>query len=124
MNKKKSATKIKKKSETSYVFTIKKIVGRKIQKTIQVPGSINLGELDLEIRTAMNFDTFDHISAFYEGKPHRSLEIATITPDGDGENSELQIDQIGLQEGIEMGYVYDFGDDIQCLVKLNEILPA
>lgn len=123
MNIRKTPKKIKKSIKT-YVFTIKKIVGKKIQKTIHVSGDLSLGEFDLEIRNTMNFDTFDHLSAFYEGKPHRSIEIATITPDGDGENSELKLDQIGLEAGVEMGYVYDFGDDIQCLIKLDEILPT
>jgi hypothetical protein len=123
MNIRKTPKKMKKSIKT-YIFTIKKIVGKKIQKTIHVSGALSLAEFDLEIRNAMNFDTFDHISAFYDGKPHRSLEIATITPDGDGDNSKLILDQIGLEVGVEMGYVYDFGDDIQCLIKLDEILLA
>lgn len=40
------------------------------------------------------------------------------------DNSDLKIDQIGVKEGIEFGYVYDFGDNIQCCIKLNEILPV
>jgi len=111
----------KEKVKANYIFTIKRIGRKKLEKTIQIHGVFTLMEFDLQIRTAMNFDVCDHISAFYAGKPYRSPEIATITPSGDGENSNLKIDQIGLKEGFELGYVYDFGNNIQCLIILNEI---
>lgn len=113
-----------KNKKTVFVFTIKQITSRRLQKTIQVPGSISLGKLDSEIRAAMKFDQFDHISAFFDGEPYRSIEIATITPFGGGDNSDLKIDQIGLKAGIQFGYVYDFGKDIQCHIRLDDILPA
>lgn len=121
----KNVKKLKKKSiNANYIFTIKKIGRKKMEQTIQIPGTLNLGEFDREIRIVMNFDAFDHLSAFYDGEPYRSIEIATITPNGDGDNSDVKINQMGLKEGIEFGYVYDFGDNIQCSIKLNEILPV
>lgn len=112
------------KTNFTYIFSIKKIGrGKKASKTLIVSGDLALGEFDSKIRNAMDFDTWDHLSAFYEGKPYRSPEIATITPNGDGDNSELTIEQLQLEEGAELGYVYDFGDDVQCLLTLNEIQP-
>ncbi len=113
-----------KKSKFSYIFSINKIGhGKKTEKILKVPGNLALGEFDLKIRSVMKFDSWDHMSAFYEGKPHRSPEIATITPDGDGDNSNLTIENLQLEEGSELGYVYDFGDDVQCLLTVNEIQP-
>lgn len=115
----------KKKNDNVYVISISPLNSRKrsAQKSINAYGSMEMNELDQKIRQAMGYDSWDHISAFYMGKPHRSPEIAMITPDGGGENSSLTIDELKLSQGSEMGYVYDFGDDIQSMLRVVEIMP-
>lgn len=96
---------------------------KKYQKKFTVNGSMTLAELDQLIRQEMDYDGFDHLSGFYEGKPHCSPEIATIAPFGSGGNSSLTIDALMLSPGSEIGYVYDFGDDIQSILKVEEVTP-
>jgi len=115
----------KKPKELAYTLTIHPVGTKKKagKKSINIRGSMALRELDQEIRQKMGYDTWDHLSAFYNGKPHRSPEIATITPDGDGDNSTLTIDELQLSKGSEIGYVYDFGDDIQSILRVEEVMP-
>jgi len=82
-----------------------------------------LSELDQKIRQTMGYDSWDHLSGFYMGIPHRTPEIAMISPDGDGENSSLTIDELNLSQGTEIGYVYDFGDNIQSMLKIEAVMP-
>jgi len=44
-----------------------------------------------------------------------------IEPDGQGSGAKKQIDQLGLLEGENVEYIYDFGDDIQHIVTLEKI---
>jgi hypothetical protein len=116
--------KSKNKNENSYVLSIRPVRGKKktTPKSISVHGSMVLAEFDQLIRNEMNYD-WDHLSGFFMGKPHSSPEIATITPDGSGDNSDLIIDDLNLSKGSELGYVYDFGDDIQSMLRVEEVIP-
>jgi len=111
--------------EMAYSFSIQPMTTKKKagKKSFDARGSMELRELDQIIRETMGYDIGDHVSGFYTGKPGRSPEIATVYPDGDGENSTLTIDQLGLSTGSQLGYVYDFGDNIQSMLKVEQVMP-
>ena len=113
-------------AETDYLISVRPVhsKSKSMRKTLNISGSTPLSQLDQEIRHVMGYDSGDHLSAFYMGKPHRSPEIATIHPDGGGENSTLTIDELDLSKGAELGYVYDFGDDIQSVLTVDEVRPS
>ena len=104
----------------NYLFSITPGRGKKKKIPLRAEGSMSLAEFDQLIRKTMNYD-WDHLSGFYMGKPFRSPEIATITPDGGGDNSDISIDELSLSIGSEMGYVYDFGDDIQSVIRVEDL---
>jgi len=117
--------KLKNLDEKAYTFSIQPVHSKKksMKKSINVRGSMILSELDHEVRNAMGYDTWDHLSGFYQGKPGRSNEIATICPDGTGENTTITIDELNLSKGTVIGHVYDFGDNIQSVLTVEEVVP-
>lgn len=104
----------------SYTFSVKPIYG-KSKKKLTISASSSFSELDSEIRNVMGHDSWDHLSGFYEGKPFQSTEIATVSPDGGGENSDISIKSLNLQPGDKLGYVYDFGDCLQSTILVEEV---
>jgi hypothetical protein len=104
----------------TYTFAVKPI-RRGAKKNLTIDASKSLSELDGKIRKVMGYDTWDHLSGFYEGKPFRSNEIATISPDGCGENSNAKIGSLNFQLGDKFGYVYDFGDSVESMIFVENI---
>jgi len=45
-----------------------------------------------------------------------------IEPDGGGAGAKKKIDKLELVEGNTIEYVYDFGDDIQHVIKLEKVV--
>ncbi len=87
-------------------------------RIIEIRDDQTLGDLDEIMREAFNHDTFDHLSEFY-GDPSCRSGFGEIDPDGDGPGADIKIKDIGLYEGIKMGYVYDFGDWIEHVLILE-----
>lgn len=52
----------------------------------------------------------------------RSPGFGEIEPGGKGIGAKKKIDQLELIEGSTIEYVYDFGDDIQHVIKLEKIV--
>jgi hypothetical protein len=111
--------------EMAYTITIQPLAARKksLKKSVDARGSMRLCELDQIIRDVMDYDTSDHLSGFYMGKPGRSPEIATVDPEGGGENSAVTIEELGLSAGSQLGYIYDFGDNIQSMLTVERVMP-
>ena len=106
-------------SQLIYKLCIKPKRGAK--KRLLISASKTLSDLDSKIRNAMGYDSWDHLSGFYEGTPFHSNEIATISPDGCGDNSKTALEHLNLQSGDEFGYVYDFGDCVESMIFVDEI---
>ena len=104
----------------NYHFVIKPVQGG-LGKVLTIDSSKTFSEFDKKIREIMGYDTWDHLSGFYEGKPFCSSEITTISPDGFGKKSNMKIKKLGLKLGDKFGYVYDFGDCIECIISVENI---
>ena len=94
------------------VFKIKRKRGSKAVR-ITIPDSATFADLDMKIRNAFDYDTWDHCSAFFDGAVWRSECLAELHPDGSGENNRTQIRPLTAVPGRKVSYVYDFGDNIQ-----------
>ncbi|TKJ22217.1 MAG: hypothetical protein CEE42_13065 [Promethearchaeota archaeon Loki_b31] len=107
--------------DTIHVFK----VALKYQKgqwcRIEIKSDQSLRDLDEIIRKAFNYNPWDHLSMFFSGRVWKSEDFGIIEPDGQDSGAKKQIDQLGLLEGKNMEYVYDFGDDIQHVVTLEKI---
>jgi len=90
-------------------------------RRIEIKGNQTLGELDEFIREVFDYDPWDHLSMFFSGRAWKSKDFGQIEPEGKGDGAKTQIDQLGLYEGDNLEYVYDFGDDIQHILTLEKI---
>jgi hypothetical protein len=102
---------------------VKRASGRK-GCTVEVRNDQSITDLDLAIRRGLNYDTWDHCSAFFAGKPWRSKCLAEIYPDKSGPGQLNPISSLRLIEGVVLFYVYDFGGNLEHSVSVEEVLPV
>lgn len=91
-------------------------------RVIEIKGDQTLGDLDAVMRESFNRDAWDHLSEFFPGEAHRSRGYGAIHPFGGGPGGEKPIAALRLAPGGTLEYVYDFGDDIQHVLTLEEIV--
>jgi hypothetical protein len=107
--------------EKAYVFKVALKYRKGLWRRIEIKGDQTLGDFDHIIRDAFNHDPYDHLSEFFRGEwPQGGL--GEIYPVGGGISAKKQLDQLSLSEGDKLGYVYDFGDEIQHMVTLEKIV--
>lgn len=100
-----------------------------IWREIEIIGKQTLEDLDDILRRAFMHDTSDHLSGFWKRvargggyrKRYREVELATVNPFEDGEGSDTPIAALKLRVGDQLKYVYDFGDWIEHILKLQSI---
>jgi hypothetical protein len=96
-------------------------------RRIEVRGDQTMGEFDGIMRDAFDHDLGDHLSEFYLAgvRDWRHRGLGTLGPWGyEGSGEDVILGAIGLEEGDELRYIYDFGDDIGHILQLEKILPA
>ncbi len=91
-------------------------------RVIEIKGDQTLGDLDAIMRETFNRDPWDHLSEFFPGEAHRSRGYGAINPFGGGPGGAKPIAALRLVPGGTLEYVYDFGDDIQHVLTLEEIV--
>lgn len=105
-----------------YVFKIALKHRKKIWRRIEIKGNQTLGSLDSMIRIAFNYDDFDHLSEFFPGTSFKSGGYGYIEPGGHGSGATKQINSLCLNKGNILSYIYDFGDNIQHIIALEQII--
>lgn len=90
---------------------VKRPYGKKTA-IIEILNTQTFAELDSAIRQTMDYDGWDHCSAFFVGTPWKSDCIAEVYPDNSGPGQNKKIGSLFLQPGQSLGYVYDLGDNI------------
>ena len=91
-------------------------------RRIEIEGGQTLADFDGIMREAFNHDTWDHLSEFYPEHARGMNGFGEIEPHGGGTGAEVRIADLGLFEGDKLEYVYDFGDNIQHVITLEEIV--
>lgn len=119
-----SSARLKKTDATPCVLRllVKRSSGKKAC-VIEIRNDQSFTELDAAIRNSLGYDTWDHCSAFFEGVPWKSQSLVEVYPDGSAPGQEKQISSLPISPGVQLGYVYDFGDDLQHSILVEEILP-
>lgn len=99
--------------------------GRTIWRRIEIRGNQSLGELDTEMRAAFGHDLSDHLSEFYLGTDADSYRrgLGAHNPFGGGDGDKWMVGELGLAPEDKLSYTYDFGDNIQHVLKLEAIVP-
>jgi hypothetical protein len=105
-----------------YVFNATLRSRKGTWRRIEIKGDQTLGDLDNIMREAFNHDKEDHLSEFFSGKVWNSESFGEIEPEGNGAGAKKKIDELELVEGSTIEYVYDFGDDIQHVIKLEKVV--
>ena len=106
-----------------YVFKVALKYRRGLWRRIEIKGNQTLADFDEIIRVAFDHDTWDHLSEFFKGAWPQG-GFGEIYPDGGGSGAKRRIEQLGLSEGDKLGYIYDFGDEIEHIVTLEKIVEA
>lgn len=106
-----------------YTFKVAFAFRRGYWRRLEIRGDQTLGDLDGAIREAFGHDTFDHLSEFFPRGTWRE-GFGEIYPGGGGSGARVKIDELGLSEGGELRYIYDFGDEVRHILTLETIRGA
>ncbi|MBU0490536.1 MAG: hypothetical protein KKB13_01685 [Chloroflexi bacterium] len=91
-------------------------------REFEIRSDQTLGALDGLMRSAFGHDWSDHLSEFYRpGIGSRDEGFGSHQPFGGGEGDRVRIDQVGVDVGDKLKYVYDFGDWIEHVVEVVDI---
>jgi len=111
------------------VYRFKAVLKRDphVWREVEIQGGQTLADLNSILVGAFHHD-FDHMGGFWKlvpragGKTHyRQVELGSVNPLGEGDGAGVQIAAIGLSEGDELKYVFDFGDWIEHTLTLVAI---
>jgi hypothetical protein len=97
-------------------------------RRVEIRGNQTLANFDSTLRRAFQHDGSDHLGGFWKrvrrgtSTRFREIELGTIDPFGEGDGAEQHIAELGLKPGDELKYVYDFGDWIEHLLTLEEMV--
>lgn len=101
----------------------------KLWRRIEILGEQTLEELNQILITAFKHD-WDHMAGFWRliqrgnSKRYREVEIGMVHPFGEDDNSDIRIADLELTVNALIKYIFDFGDNHEHHLKLEEILPA
>ena len=107
----------------TYIF---KVFLGKIWRRISISSESTLDQLSGLILTAVDFD-FDHLDMFvFKDVSGRTVEVnhPYNSYAGGPYTDEVQIGDLPLKPGMSMTYVFDFGDNWEFSVLLEEIQPG
>lgn len=97
-------------------------------RRIEVRGDQTLADFDFILRKAFQHDTWDHLGGFWKRvrrgstRRYREIDLGDVDPLGGGSGASRRIAGLGLKPGDTLKYVYDFGDWIEHLITLEEIV--
>lgn len=94
---------------------------RTIWRIIEIRDNQTLGEFDRLIRETFHYDSHDHLSGFYKDKIWSAQGYGDIEPGGKGEGSKVKINDLGVNIGDQLTYVYDYGSSVMNTIELLEI---
>jgi hypothetical protein len=99
----------------------------KLWRRIEIQGSQTLAHFNSILRDAFNHDPGDHMGGFWKrvrrgmGRKSREIHLGDVDPFAGGEGAGLRVAGLGLSQGDELKYVYDFGDWIEHRIILEGI---
>jgi hypothetical protein len=109
---------------TLYRFQVKLEWAKRIWRRIEMRGDQTLDDLHEAIQQAFRWDN-DHLYAFFlSGKAwdERSAYESPLSEEG-RPASRYRLENLPLKAGQQFLYLFDFGDELRHLVKLEAIVP-
>lgn len=113
--------------DSIYVFDAQLADYRDVGCTIGVRNNQTLEHLHRGLRRAFNWDD-DHLYSFwlsgvYWDGPDTEFTAPYELAMSDAQSAAIRIDELDLQLGQEVAYVFDFGDEWRVLLQLRERVP-
>jgi hypothetical protein len=103
-----------------YVF---KVSWQQIWRRIAIASDMTLWDLSQLILQSVDFDC-DHLDMFsYKNQLGRTVQIVHPYMDGSPSTDEMKIADLPLEVGSVMEYLFDFGDNWEFQLQLEEIKP-
>jgi hypothetical protein len=91
-----------------------------VWRRVQVPADFTLAQLHRVIQTVMDWQDY-HLHEFrVTGRTYGDLESQEEVPGNDERTVRLR--DLGISRGDHIQYVYDFGDDWQHLLELEDVV--
>ena len=117
-------------NQNRQVYRFKAVLGNRttIWRRVEIQGKQTVADFDRLLRHAFQHDGGDHLGGFWKrvrrGKSnrYREIDLGTVDPLGEGDGAEQSIADLGLKPGDEVKYVYDFGDWVEHILTLEELV--
>ena len=97
---------------------------KSLWRRIEICGDQTLWELDKIMRGAFGHDAMDHLSEFYLGTDAEAYRrgLGAHNPFENSSADKWLIGELGLAPGDALSYTYDFGDNIQHVLKVEALV--
>ncbi len=108
---------------TLYRFHVALEWDKEIWRRIEMPGDLTLYDLHRAIQEAFGWDN-DHLYAFFlSGKAWDAKSEIEGDPMGGGGADDVMLQQLNLHQRQKILYIFDFGDDLRHIVRVEKIIP-
>lgn len=101
-----------------------------VWREVEILGGQTLGDLNDVLISAFHHN-FEHLAGFWKIVPrqgkkirYRQVDLGIVDPLGGGSAADVEIAALGLKEGDQLKYVFDFGDRLEHRLTLESISPA
>ena len=111
----------------AYVFEAKLVGHRGVSRTFALAGDQTLELLHVLLRGGFGWEE-DHLYSFwldgeFWGDP-ASEYTAPFEPEEGAQTADVPLDELGLEPGRRIAYVFDFGDEWRVDLRIADIRPA
>lgn len=111
-----------------YRFEVVSVYNPRNRHWVEIQGGQTLDDLNRLLVGLFGYDP-DHLAGFWKRVPrkgrqktrYRDVEIGTVDPFGEGSAAEIHIAALGLKEGDQLRYVFDFGDYHDHILTLEAV---
>lgn len=104
----------------TYIFKVS--LNKDVYRRIAISATDTLFELHSAINSSFDFD-FDHLYSFFMDNKVWSINKFTAIEESEGPHvDEVLIGELGLKPGQRFIYLYDYGDNWEFSVKLEDII--
>jgi len=108
----------------AYVFRAKLGADRRVTRTIALAEEQTLEDLHELLRAEFGWDDPHLYSFWLDGESWGNPETEYTAPydlEEGQKSTQVSLEALGLQEGQRIGYVFDFGDNWQVAITLEQI---
>ena len=114
----------------TYVFNAELVGFEGVRRTVTVRDDLTLVDLHYALQSAFGWDD-EHLYSFWLNGSFWGAEDAhymhpyhAVSLDPAGKSACVQLDELGLEEGQQIAYVFDFAREWRVALQLREIATA